>query len=375
MSSLLVEIVEIDDIQKHPNADKLDVATVKGWFCIVGRGQFQKGDKCLYIPIDSVLPEDLVNKLFKDSKIRPVRGRIRTVKIRGQVSQGLVVRLEDAGLDGHKVGENVADLLKIAKYEPPVQMSPASNAHATSKKQTNSNFRKYTEIENFKNHVNVFEEGEQVSITEKIHGSNFRCGYVKTEVNTLWKKIKKLFGKLPEFEFVYGSHNVQLQDLSRPRPAYYSELKKNIYWEAIEKYDLRSKLKDLEDEIGSVVVYGEVYGDGIQKGYTYGHKTGERSLVVFDVMVDGRYLDVHEMKSFCKLFNLPTAPELYQGPFDKATAKSLTEGCSVLEPTQKIREGIVIKPLHEENCPSVGRKVLKWVSDEYLLLKENSDWH
>jgi hypothetical protein len=67
-------------------------------------------------------------------------------------------------------------------------------------------------------------------------------------------------------------------------------------------------------------------------------------------------------------------PILYEGEFDYEQAKALTIGDSVLCPSQKVREGIVIKPEVESNHPNVGRKILKLISDQYLLGK-NSDFH
>ena len=66
MSTLKVEVTKIDAIERHPNADRLDLAVVKGWNCVVGRGSYRSGDLCVYIPIDSVLSEDLEKRLFPE---------------------------------------------------------------------------------------------------------------------------------------------------------------------------------------------------------------------------------------------------------------------------------------------------------------------
>ena len=200
-----------------------------------------------------------------------------------------------------------------------------------------------------------------------VHNSNTRFGWVPTKDSTLWKKFLKLVGLLPKYEFVVGSHNVQLQDKSKNSKTFYTSIKTNIYWEAAIKYNLKNILKPGE------VVYGEIYGDGIQKGYTYGCKAGERKVVFFDLMVDGKYINYLEFKAFCSINNLPQVPELYIGKFNAELVKKLTIGDSILEPTQKVREGVVIKTLEETSC-RIGRKMLKYVSDEYLLGK-NSDNH
>ena len=155
MSTLKVEVVAIDKIEKHPNADRLDLAHVKGWQCVTSKGRFTSGEKAVYFPIDSILPESLESSLFPlDSKIKLEKHRIKTIKIRGAISQGLLCSLEELGLRANlAIGVDLTAKLDVTKYEPPVraQMRGASQA---SRKQVNPNFNKYTEIENFKNYPN-----------------------------------------------------------------------------------------------------------------------------------------------------------------------------------------------------------------------------
>ncbi len=365
MSKHPVEIAEIVDVQPHPNADRLELATVKGWQCVVQRGAFQPGDRCVYIPIDSVLTEETEARIFGlDSKVKLTNHRVKTIKLRGAISQGLVVEPAALDLDGLRVGTDVAGQLGITKYEPaepPASMRTQTGA--STRKQTNPHFRKYTSIENAKNHPGVFTDGETVVVTEKIHGTNFRAGYAPFHADTLWKKIKQLVGLAPKWEFVYGSHNVQLQTKLLAKTHYPS----NVYAEAVEKYRLRDVLQPGE------IVYGEVYGDGVQKGYTYGCAAGERKLALFDVMVDGKYLDPYAFEKWAQARGIPRVPVLQRGPFDLRVARGLTVGSSVLAPCQKVREGVVVKPLHETTT-HIGRKMLKFISDEYLL-RDQTDFH
>jgi hypothetical protein len=128
-------------------------------------------------------------------------------------------------------------------------------------------------------------------------------------------------------------------------------------------------------------LYGEIVGHGIQKGYAYGCGEGEHMLYVYDIaksVEKGKpyqYLSYEDFKRTCSVLNLPTVPELYLGPYNYDTMKELTQGASTITPDQKVREGTVIKPVFETTHHSVGRKVLKFISDEYLLDANNSDWH
>ncbi len=369
MSTFKVSVVTIASVMPHPNADRLDLVTLVGmdWQTVVQKGRYTPGSRVLYLPIDSLLPAELEAKIFGgDSKIKLHNSRIRTIKLRGAVSQGMVVDLSlfpehNQFSDwGNTDGDDLAKTLGITKYEPPVKLSSASNSNATSKKQTNPHFRKYTGIENAKNYSNVFLDTDEVVVTEKIHGSNFRCGWVPFHANTLWRKIKVFLGIAPQYDFVYGSHNVQLQD----KLLYSGYYDTNVYAETVMKYSLRMVLK--KDE----VVYGEIYGDGIQKGYTYGCKTGERKLVVFDVMINGQYLDPIAFKKWAEARQLPTAPQLYVGPFNKEKILALRDGDSVLAPSQKVREGVVVRSIKEE-ISWIGRKMLKFISDDYLLKNQD----
>lgn len=370
MSTLKVEVVRVDDVQPHPNADRLEIATVKGWQCVVGKGDFEKGGQAFYFPIDSVLPDVALSFLFANSKIKPP-SRIKTIKIRGAISQGLLSRCcpvdEKRQIYAYdfKVGDDVTERLGVTKYEPPASALP--NGYGVKNPQRkaaeNPHFQKYTDLEHLKNHPNVFSEGELVVMHEKIHGTNFRAGWVPMQVDTFWKKVKKFIGLLPEWEFVYGSRNVQLQS-KKQYGGYYAD---NVYAKIVEQYKLDEKLGAGE------VLYGEIYGDGIQKGYTYGCKPGEQRLAAFDLQVDGKYVDYGAFYVKMHYLAIPMAPLVGSGTFRKEEAMKLAKGESVLSPSEPIREGIVIRPIHEQTC-YLGRKILKLVSDEYLL-RDNSDFH
>lgn len=363
MSTFKVEIIKIDDVMVHPNADRLELVKVKDWICVTSKGSFQKGDAAVYFPIDSILNHETESKIFSpDSKIKLDKSRVRTIKIRGAISQGLVIKPEVFfDLDDIYEGEDVTEQLGVKKYEPPTG-TPSTRGHQVSKKQVNPHFRKYTGIENAKNYPKLFEEGEEVSVTEKVHGSNFRAGYLPYSANTVWKKIKQWFGFVPKWEFVYGSHNVQLQN----KIFYKGYYKSNIYEEMVIKYDLKTKLQPGE------VVYGEVYGDGVQRGYKYGCKPNERCLVLFDLMKCDKWVDTIAFRKWGNERQLNIVPELYRGPFNKEKILSLKDGDSVLDDRQKIREGVIVKPLIEEHTYA-GRKVLKFISDNYLLKNKDDE--
>ncbi|MHA1437906.1 MAG: RNA ligase (ATP) [Promethearchaeota archaeon] len=366
MSKLIVEACKIEKVENHPNADRLDIVTVKGWNCIVGRDNYKVGDVVIYCPPDSVIPDDIIEKY--NLEYLKKNGRVGTVKLRGYISQGLILDIPKEFSRYAKVGMDFAKMLKITKYEPPTPSFQQSTGKITKKKK-NPLFDRYTEIENIKNYNGVFQDCDDVVITEKIHGTNFRAGILDISPGKgIIGKLKFLFQKYilkQSKEFVYGSHNVQLGAFSR-RTFY----KKNVYAEIAKRYDLVNKLNTTGAQ--NIIIYGEIYGAGIQKGYEYGLE--DIDVVFFDVKINGRYMSFDEFELFCKSRNLPIVPVLYEGDYSEEIRQKYSKGKSILCPKQKIREGCVIKSLFEENNPRVGRKILKSVNDDYLLIKDRTDY-
>lgn len=368
MSSLKVEVVRIDDILPHPNADRLEIAQIAGWQCVVQKNLHVAGEYVIYIPINSVLSPRLESYLFKpDSKVKLSKSRVKTIKLRGAISQGILITLDDyqniADLPRNllKVGDDVAFDLGITKYEPPVR-SQSTSGNEISKKLGNPQFHKYTDIENFKHYNTLFEPGELVYITEKMHGTSARYGWLPAAPNTLWKKVKKFFDLLPEREFCLGSRNVQLQDKK-----YNGFYPTDVYSKIATQLNLKNTL-----EASRVSIYGEIVGTGIQGGYTYGCEPGEHKLYVYDISIDGVYVSPNTFIHLCDTLGLTRVPILYIGPYSQEKVDRLKSGDSTVG-GQKVREGIVIKPMEESSC-YIGRKVLKCLNDDYLL-GEQTDFH
>jgi|SRR6056297_881963 len=95
----LASIRKISDIQPIEGADLIQVATVDGWKVVVKRGEFQVGDLVVYLEIDSWVPHELASFLSNGKEPREYNGvkgeRLRTIKLRGQVSSGLLLKIEN----------------------------------------------------------------------------------------------------------------------------------------------------------------------------------------------------------------------------------------------------------------------------------------
>jgi RNA ligase (TIGR02306 family) len=372
MSSFHVPYTHIGNISIHPNADRLEIAQVgeTDWQVVVGKGHQAPGDPCLYIPIDSILPEPLEAFLFPpDSKITLSKSRVRSIKIRGALSQGMVilpsvelmVLYPNVRWSKLSDGDDLAEALGITKYEPPAVHVQSAYGRVSGTTHNNPLFRKYTDIENFKYYPTLFEDGELVYVSEKLHGTSARYAMLPTHVYGFWKRVRKIFGFLPAYEFCYGSRNVQLQARKK---LYY---KSDVYDRVAKTYNLAAVLRPGE------VLYGEIVGPGIQKGYTYGVTEGEVAFYAYDVSVDEKFLGFKRFVEWCDEHEIPRVPALYIGLFNKERIGTLLAGPSLL-PNQPVKEGVVIKSLVERRS-HIGRAVLKWVSDAYLLKPENTDIH
>jgi RNA ligase (TIGR02306 family) len=353
--SLIVDVCKIVNVEKHPNADKLDLVQVKGWTCIVGKDNYKVGDLVIYCPPDSVIPDNIIEQY--NLEFLKKNGRVGTIKLRKYISQGLILNIPEG--KNWKEGKEVSKELGITKYEPPISGCNLNSGSKPTKKKRNPLFDKYTDIENIKNFNRVFKEDDTVVITEKIHGTNFRAGNLpRYKDNLLGKILSYFFGK---YEFVYGSHNVQ-KTVTNVKMGFYGE---DVYGQIAKKYNLKEIIPE------DYIIYGEIYGKGIQD-LEYGMK--DIDVVFFDVKYKGRYLDFNNALEFFKLRNLRYVPILYYGKYSDEELKKHTDGNSCLCVNQ-IREGCVVKSEVEENNIRIGRKILKSISAEYLCKKNRTDYH
>lgn len=163
---------------------------------------------------------------------------------------------------------------------------------------------------------------------------------------------------------VHNSRRVQLQDKEPGHKGFYEE---NVYHRVSEQYKIKSVLEP------NTQLFGEIVGHGIQKNYTYGTKPGELAFYAYDVMVGNTYLSPSKFRAWCDARKIPRVPDLGVHPFNVEKLTELASAKTCLN-GQKVREGVVIKPLEEKSHPLCGRMVFKLINPEYML-KDNSDWH
>ena len=366
-------VAKINEIKAIPGADNIEQGVIGGWNCIIKKGEYKVDDLVIVATTDAVIPQELSDSMNVTNYLRK-GGRVRTVKLRGVYSECLIIPFKYAReATGHAntkwdEGDDLMDTLKIFKYEPPaVQVQLASGRKI--KYHQNPNFGVYYKFPNIKNVTGIFTEEDMVQITRKIHGTNARYGIVKKRGLSLWDKVKKFFrlaDEWIEYEYVYGSHNVEKGSDSQ---GFYGT---DVWRTIAEKYQIENRLWDYAkihgpSVIGSgVVLYGEIYGPGIQKNYEYGLK--EIQFTGFDFVENGEYQSTIRAKHvIANVFNLPHVQELYVGPWSQEVQDKYTFNNNI-EGTKVPHEGIVIKHVSGNR-----HKVAKVINPDYLIYGEKHD--
>ncbi len=382
MSTLSVNIASIREVKPHPDAQRLVICVIEGWNCITSiKDNLKAGDLVVYFPIDSLLPKELEDRIFgPEAKIRLNGKKVKTIRIRGEYSQGLAVPLSKfPEFANERVGADLTERLGVKKWEPKEDGYKGANlkGRQASKKELNPHFYKYTDLQHLRKHHDWFLPEDVVVATEKLHGTSARYACLPHDINAFtpwWKKALYAIGLLNKFQFCYGSRNVQLQTRWMKWNFVFKKLPTDVYTKILKQEKLKKKIKPNE------AVYGEIVGHGVQKNYHYGHWNGQYSFYVYDVQVNGKWLNHEEIQQYCRERSLKVVPELFRGRFDMDELLKLTRGPSTIcDPDlQPIREGIVIRTITESLAPSGSRKMTKWVSEEFLVRNdedEGTDFH
>lgn len=346
MTRQLVRIVQIDAIRPIVDADAIETAVVGGWTIVVKKGEFVPGDKAVYFEIDSFLPEGnpawqfLVDKLPCDYDGK--HGHVlRTMKLRGQVSQGLLLGL--SVLDGIytdvqniPVGKEVTEVLGVVKYDPPIPEELLgkirgyfpSEIHKTDQERIQNLARELKEWQ---------AQGERLTweVTEKFEGYSCTFGWLKNELHVCSRTIDWL------------------------------EMEGNIFWNVARANNIEEKMRaHFADR--NLAFQGELVGPGVE-GNIY--RLNEHRFYLYDIFdVDAdRYLDPDERAEIALMLELVQVPVVETAfvideTVTMETLLAMADGDSQLRKGQA-REGLVYKAREKQ----ISFKV---VSNRYLL-KQN----
>ncbi|WP_405890900.1 RNA ligase (ATP) [Streptomyces sp. NBC_00133] len=355
MSTLRVT-AELLTVHEHPNADALELAQVGLYRAVVAKGAYRSGDAAVYIPEQAVLPAELIEELGLTGRLAGrASDRVKAVRLRGELSQGIVCRpraLADTDLaQAAADGTDFAELLSISKWSPPIPPTMDGEVERA------PDLLPWVDIENIQRYPEIFEPGEPVVLTEKLHGSACLMTYSVADGGRVQVSSKG-----------FGAKGLALKEDPR-----------NLYWRAVLGHDVPAVAARLAEKLGAgrVGIFAEVYGAGVQDlGYGANARSEALGYAVFDVSaeIDGqvRWLDPVGLLEG----ELPLVPRLFEGPYDIEKVLELASGRETVSGRElHLREGVVIRPSPERYSPVVGgRAIAKAVSPAYLTRKGGTEY-
>jgi RNA ligase (TIGR02306 family) len=346
MERQLATIQRVLEIRPIPNADAIELVRIKGWQCVTKKGEFHAGDLGLFLEIDAIPPDTEAFRFLWQPKLRdadgvppttgtwsprPEKFHIRTMKLRGALSQGLFMPLACFSLGDVREGEDVTERLGVGKYEPPppTGMGDRRGPFPPLVPKTDE-----MRVQSF---PQVLDElrGHPYVITLKCDGTSATfC-------------IDPRDG---EFHVCGRSMSIKPGE--------------NIYWRVARKHDLERALRRRPH----LAIQGEVVGPGIQKNRLGLKETSLFAFSVFDVGA-ACYLDHDDARAVLAEIGVPAVEVLEQGTSFEHTQEALLALAEGTYPgTQNEREGIVIRPRREMFSAVLnGRLSFKAISNRFLL--------
>jgi RNA ligase (TIGR02306 family) len=384
VSDFSVRVVRIaEPVVDHPNADRLSLIKIGGYTCISakledGSHRYKQGDYVVYVPEGAVVPEYLLKPGFwSEEKGKGILAgsngdRVKALKLRGIFSQGILFPVDKPDYFEHDClltngegetrmfhpDDDVAEFLAITKYEPPIPIGMAGEVTFVPSGPVKFDFESIQRV------TDLFDPGEMISVTEKLHGTCFQVGFVPDLAH-------------PDC-FLDGNIYVNSKGLGAQGLCFKNnEANANNLYVRV----LRSLLADeFGDRIAAISIlygdkpvriFGEIIGQGVQD-LGYGLKTPE--VRVFDIRVGASFLTPRAMREAASALGLQTVPVLYEGPFDLPALETFRDGKDTLSGSH-VREGIVIRSQTGEYHPVHGRKIGKYVSPDYLLRKNGTEYN
>lgn len=378
MATFEVKIYPIK-LEEHPNADALDLAAIGDYRAIVQKGLHKDGNLIAYIPEQAILPDWLIERMeLKGRLAGKAKNRVKAIKLRGVLSQGLVVPIPlmiDHVRDGANdrsgfyisneteevqvhSGMDVTEFMGITKYEPPIPV------HLAGVVQNLHGFTISYDIENLKKFPDVLTEEDEVVITEKLHGTWACWGYHPECGLVVTSKGQSKAG------LAFKDNEANLDNL------YMKTLKATAIGDPKNQTALD---RVVETITGTEPVYllGEIFGGKVQD-LKYGLDKAEFRL--FDVYIGhpgtGRYANADELSWIAHVAGLTLVPILYRGEYSKDVVLELTDGRETVSGKEaNIREGVVVRTAKERYDSVIGRVQLKSVSEKYLLRRDGTEYN
>ena len=344
MSRKLASIQRVWKIEPIEGADRIELAHVLGWQCVVNKGQFQRMDLAVYIEIDSFLPireefEFMRNSSYKKSDILGEGFKLRTQKFRGQISQGLLLPISQFPEipNNAELGMDVTELLGIRKWEIEEKATTGGTVIGTLPRDIPHTDE--TRVQASPDLINAF-AGLEYYISTKMDGSSHSIG-------------------IDENGFHVTGHNYEYKDDGNSD--FYNLVNQRGYKETVEEFMKAEGLTTL-------TIQGELCAPGIQKNRL---KLLKPEWYVFTVRENGKRVGIKRMQEVCKALKMTTVPVEETGmdlPSRYPTVESLLLRADGDYPNGGKKEGIVIRPTEPVYNEQIGGSLsMKVVNNKYLL--------
>ena len=341
----LVSVQVITDLQTIESADRILCASVLGWKLVVKKDEFKVGDKCVYFEVDSFLPIEERYEFLRSSSYRKHEFlgegfRIKTQSLRGQISQGLALKLEDLGLDTNlEVGTDVTDILNVRKWEVIDKMSDVGRIK-----------------EGLPDGISKTDETRIQTIPEVLEEFRGKKYYISTKIDGTSVTMYRKNGK-----FGVCTHDNEI---------IYDENVPSVMYDYAIRIGLEEKMKNKGYD--NIAIQGEFAGSGIQKNRLKLYKFKWFVFTVKDLST-GKRLSLDKMLEICKDLELETVPieEIGDDLLAKyPTIESLLERAKGLYESGQKKEGIVIRPVEPVYSAIVSGSLSFKVLNNSFLLKE-----
>ena len=340
----LASVQRIWKIEPIEGADRIELAYVLGWQCVVNKGQFQPMDIAVYFEIDSFLPirdefEFMRSSSYKKTDIMGEGFRLRTMRFRGQISQGLLLpvsQFPEIPKDAD-VGDDVTELLGVRKWE--IEERATTGGTVIGTLPYDIPHTDETRVQEEPELIQAF-AGLEYYISTKMDGSSHSIG-------------------IDENGFHVTGHNYEYKDDGS-----------SSFYKLVKAREYQAKMEDYMTALGlqTLTIQGELCAPGIQQNRL---RLTKPEWYVFTIRENGKRVGLKRMLQICEALDITPVPIEEVGtdlPSKYPTVEALLSRADGEYPNGGKKEGIVIRPTEPVFCPLISASLsMKVVSNKYLL--------